>query len=67
MTDDADVNDAVRAQLALPENQRTLFIIGPIERGDGGGQNPPWKWHFVASGWELAEMAIELCDGMPCS
>lgn len=63
VTDDTDVIDAVREQLSLPEDERTLFIIGPIERGDGGGQNAPWDWHFIASEWELAEMAIELCDG----
>lgn len=63
VTGDANVIAAVRGQLELPENERTLFIIGPIERGDGGGQNPPWNWHFVAGEWELAEVAIELCDG----
>lgn len=54
----------LEAQLALPAADRLLFPSGPIEAGDDG-YNAPWGWHFVADQWELAEMAIELCDGTP--
>ncbi len=51
-----------RQQLALPEAQRHLFPIGGIVAGDGG-YNSGWGWHF--SQVQLAEAAIELCDGRP--
>jgi hypothetical protein len=61
-TSDPDVLATVREQLQLSEDERHLFIIGPIARGDGG-DNPPWHWHFVPGQWTLTEFAIELCDG----
>lgn len=51
-----------RAQLQLPESQRTKFISGPIQSGNGG-HNLAWSWHF--SDAALVETAIELCDGRP--
>ncbi len=63
-TDDSAVVAAVQSQLALPPGQRTMFIIGPIERGSAG-HNLAWRWHFVPGEWQLAETAIELCDGNP--
>ncbi len=63
-TEDAAVIAAARAQLALPEDQRTLFIGGPVARGDGG-HNLDWSWHLVPSEWSLVEASIELCDGTP--
>jgi hypothetical protein len=62
VTDDAEVIAMVRDQLQLPENERNLFIIGPIDRGNDG-HNFDWNWHFVPAEWELTEFAIELCDG----
>jgi hypothetical protein len=61
-TNDPAVLAAVRAELLLPENERRLFIIGPIGRGNGG-QNLEWNWHFLPAEWDLTEFAIELCDG----
>jgi len=61
-TSDPAVIADVRAQLALPVEERTLFIIGGIDRGNGG-HNLDWNWHFLADQWSLAELAIELCDG----
>jgi hypothetical protein len=52
----------VRAQLALPEAQRTRFVAGPIRAGSAG-QNPGWSWHFADA--SLVESSIELCDGKP--
>lgn len=51
-----------RQQLALLEAQRNLFPVGTIVAGDGG-YNAGWGWHF--SQVQLAENAIELCDGTP--
>lgn len=62
VTDDPVIIDEARAQLRLPMQERQLFIIGDIERGNGG-HNLDWNWHFVPSRWALAEFAIELCDG----
>lgn len=52
-----------RAQLALPESQRTLHIAGGIGRGNGG-YNFNWSWHFE-SNVALVEMSVELCDTSP--
>jgi hypothetical protein len=61
-TNDPAVMAAVRAELLLPENERRLFIIGPIDR-ENGGHNLEWNWHFLPGEWALTEFAIELCDG----
>lgn len=62
VTSDDEVIAMVREQLLLPENERNLFIIGPIDRGNDG-HNLDWNWHFVPDQWTLTEFAIELCDG----
>jgi hypothetical protein len=46
----------------LPEDERNLFIIGPLARG-GGGHNLAWSWQFVANAWQMVDTAIEVCDG----
>jgi len=51
-----------RDQLRLPEEQRTLFPIGPIAAGNGG-YNLNWSWRFTDA--TLAETATEVCDGRP--
>lgn len=61
-TNDPEVIAAARAQLALPAQDRALFINGPIERGNGG-HNLEWNWHFLPDQWSLVEVSIELCDG----
>lgn len=58
----AEVAEQARAQLLLPESERTLFAIGGIQAGNDG-VNLSWSWHF--SGVRLTEMSIELCDGIP--
>lgn len=57
-----EVIEQMKAQLMLPQAERNLFAIGGIMAGDGG-VNAPWGWHF--SNARLAEMSIELCDGIP--
>ena len=64
MTSESSVIQAAREQLQLPENQRFLHIHGAIERGNAG-HNLDWNWHFVPEQWVLAEISMELCDGMP--
>lgn len=61
-TNDPDVINGARAQIALPPQDRRLFIIGAIDRGNAG-HNLSWNWHFVPGQWQLTEVAIELCDG----
>ncbi|HAR19018.1 MAG TPA: hypothetical protein DCR46_00015 [Cytophagales bacterium] len=61
--------DTVLANLARPIKQRN-FISGNIKPGDGGHNrngSHTFLWHFVPNQWNLAEMAIELCDGCPYS
>jgi hypothetical protein len=50
--------------LALSKAQREVFILGPIERVNGG-YNYNWHWQFRDNQWIMVEMAIELCDGVP--
>ncbi len=64
VTSDTIVLAQVEQQLTLPEEQRFLFVAGPIDYGDGGF-NSDWSWHHLPNEWVLAEMAIELCDGWP--
>ena len=64
LTADPDVIAACAAELALPEEDRTLFPSGPIDTGDGG-HNLGWSWHFVPSEWELAYASYPECDGLP--
>ncbi|VUD58488.1 hypothetical protein TDB9533_02435 [Thalassocella blandensis] len=63
-TNDPTVIATLETQLSLPVDQRNLFISGPIAAGDAS-YNIPWSWHFVQNEWQLAEFAIELCDGIP--
>jgi hypothetical protein len=63
ITSDPVVIAKVLEELDKPVEQRNLFIIGPIDRGNPGGHNLNWNWHFKADQWDLTELAIELCDG----
>ncbi len=63
-TNDGAVIETIEGQLQLPENQRFLHINGAIDSTDGG-HNLSWHWHFSPGQWVMAEMSIELCDGLP--
>jgi hypothetical protein len=63
-TSDPAVLHKADSLLALPAESRNMLVIGPIDRGDDG-YNKPWNWHFKTNQWGFAELAIELCDGMP--
>lgn len=64
LTSDADIIAQARAQLALPDSERSLHINGPIERGNGG-HNLSWGWHFTPDAWVLTGSSAEVCDGGP--
>ena len=64
VTTRASLLDTIHSQVSRPEDQRQLFIIGPIARAPEG-ENLSWHWRFVADSWDLAEVATEVCDGMP--
>jgi len=62
-TSESAVISLIEEQLALSEEKRNLHIHGAIASGNGG-HNKNWSWHFVPDEWNLAEMSIELCDGI---
>jgi hypothetical protein len=62
-TDEAVIDD-VEQQLALPLEERSKHIAGPIAPGNGG-HNGDYPWHFVAGEWALTEAATETCDARP--
>ena len=39
-------------------------VSGVLARGDGGF-NAPWGWHWEPETVEVADLAVELCDGRP--
>jgi len=43
---------------------QTGVITGDLATGDGGF-NSPWSWHIEPGTVEVADVAIELCDGRP--
>lgn len=64
LTGDPAVLRDARAQLALPERDRHLHINGPIGRVSPG-RNLAWSWQHLDSRWQLSQISIELCDGLP--
>ena len=65
-TTDFDLIQLAFAEMRLPLAERTLFPIGPIDRGDGGEtlqQAFGWNWHFLPDDWNLTDSANSLCDG----
>lgn len=68
-TSDPAIIDSVLANLARPFEERQL-ISGPIAAGNAGyNKNASYwfKWHFVPNEWQLADFAMEVCDGCPFS
>ncbi len=59
------------------ENPTTIAQVRALERGEstatipngrllrGADGNAPWSWHLDPNDIEMAEAAIELCDGTP--
>lgn len=66
-TSDQAVIDSVLANIARPLEERQ-FIVGPIDYGNGGHNHNAshwFLWHFIPDEWNLADFAIEVCDGCP--
>lgn len=64
-----DLINAVLSEIERPFDDRK-FIIGDIAEGDGGHNfngDFRFNWHFVPDQWQLAEVAVEVCDGCPFS
>lgn len=55
--------DSVRAELALPVDQRR-FLNGLV-RTAAAGENLGWHWAFDLNAWHLTDNSIELCDATP--
>ena len=64
VTSDPDVIIAARQELSQTQDERHLYILGPVAEGDGG-HNTGWNWHFVPDAWELTETSMDLCDADP--
>ena len=63
-TDDFELVDLAATEMQLPLPERTLFPIGPIDRGNGDGvPNLNWNWHFPRGEWNLTDTANPSCDG----
>lgn len=62
LTDPEDIEIA-RALLS-GEEDRALFPIGSVVRGDPG-VNTGYDWHLDPDAVEWVEIAMELCDGLP--
>jgi hypothetical protein len=60
LTDPATIQQAIVISRGGPR----AFPIGPLPRG-AGGFNAPWSWHMDPDTTRLAEVAVEICDGMP--
>ncbi len=58
---DTDVIDAMDARLTAGTSG---VVLGGLAAGDGGF-NAPWGWHWSPTTVEVADAAIELCDGRP--
>lgn len=63
VTSDPDLIADCRAQL---DGTATYpkFVNGLLDYGNGGF-NGHWSWHIVPNEWGLAELSMEVCDGLP--
>ena len=62
LTDPADIQLARAWQ---DGSAGPLIPNGRIVRGDDGGVNTGYSWHIDPDDVELAELSIEVCDGLP--
>lgn len=60
------VTDPATIQLAIAnfEGKNQMHPTGRIMAGNGGF-NQPWEWQFVPESVRMAEVSIEVCDGLP--
>ena len=62
----AGVNDPeqIEALAALLASGEPANISGELVRGSGG-VNAPWSWHLDPETVHVADVTIEVCDGLP--
>lgn len=56
------------ARALLKENSSSKFPTGKLQRGDGGFNRCGvyrWSWHMDPASVSFAEVATEVCDGLP--
>jgi hypothetical protein len=60
------VTDPATIQLALDnlDGKNQMHPTGRIMTGNGGFNNS-WNWHFVPDTVRMAEVSVEVCDGLP--
>ena len=56
--------ETVAALRARQQSGEVSVVLGEVKQGDGGF-NAPWSWHLDPATVEVADAAIELCDGRP--
>lgn len=56
--------ETVAALRARQQSGEVSVVLGEVEQGDGGF-NAPWSWHLDPATVEVADAAMELCDGRP--
>jgi len=49
---------------SMLRGERGGVVTGELRAGDGGF-NKPWSWHLDPDTVRVADLTIELCDGMP--
>lgn len=58
-------NPSVAEELRkMLRGERLGIVTGELRRGNGGF-NSPWSWHLDPDTVGVADVTIELCDGMP--
>lgn len=55
---------AVAALRQRQQSGEAGVVLGLVVKGDGGF-NAPWGWHLDPASVEVADAAMELCDGRP--
>lgn len=60
VTDPRTIKDAMDSI----SGDRRLIPIGTLARGDGGF-NTGYRWHLIPDSVRMADLTIELCDGLP--
>jgi hypothetical protein len=56
--------ETVAALEARQKSGEVSVVLGEVKQGDGGF-NAPWSWHLDPATVEVADAAMELCDGRP--
>ena len=56
--------ETIETALAVSRGEsRARIPIGPLVKGEAFGN--PWSWHLDPDKVRLAELTVEVCDGLP--